>query len=160
MTHTELPNKTTLLRYDINVIHLSNLRYANPHLVPLYQAHDYPDELQSLPKIVAIDIETYSEDPEDLVTHDQLNSFRKKQSEQRKDDEELRLSFINEQREFLISCIFGSLGSMNNMPTVFVTSTPLIINKHGRMNRNVEHNRIKLEPFNVDTTSFLQESEI
>ncbi|KAL0212750.1 hypothetical protein RCL1_006376 [Eukaryota sp. TZLM3-RCL] len=46
------------------------------------------------------------------------------------------------------------------MPTVFVTSTHLIINKHGRMNRSVDHNRIKVDPFNVDTTSFLQESEI
>ncbi|KAL0217308.1 hypothetical protein RCL1_007889 [Eukaryota sp. TZLM3-RCL] len=158
--HPELPNKTTLRRNDINFIHPSNLRYANPHLVPFYQAHDYPDELQSLPKIVAIDIETYSEGPKDLVTHNQLNSFHKKQSEQRKDEEELQLSFINEQRVFLISCIFGFLGSMNNMPTVFVTPTHLIINKHGRMNRNVDHNRIKLEPFNIDTTSFLQESEI
>ncbi|KAL0227463.1 hypothetical protein RCL1_003607 [Eukaryota sp. TZLM3-RCL] len=159
--HPELPNKPTLRRNDINFIHPSNLRYANPHLVPLYQAHDYPDELHSLPKIVAIDIETYSEDdPQDLVTHDQLNSFRKNQADQRKDDEELQLSFINEQRVFLISCIFGFLGSMNNMPTVFVTSTHLIINKHGRMNRSVDHNRIKLDPFNVDTTSFLQESEI
>ncbi|KAL0225221.1 hypothetical protein RCL1_003133 [Eukaryota sp. TZLM3-RCL] len=154
-THTELPNKPTLRRNDINFLHPSNLRYANPHLVPLYQAHHYPDELQSLPKIVAIDIETYSEDdPQDLVTHDQLNSFRKNQADQRKDDEELQLSFINEQRVFLISCIFGFLGSMNNMPTVFVSSTHLIINKYGRMNRNVDHNRIKLDPFNVDTTSF------
>ncbi|KAL0228434.1 hypothetical protein RCL1_004577 [Eukaryota sp. TZLM3-RCL] len=100
--HPELPNKPTLPRNDINFIHPSNLRYANPHSVRLYQAHDYPDDHQNLPKIVAIDVETYSEeDPRDLVTHDQLNSFRKKQSEQRKDDEELQLSFINEQRVFL-----------------------------------------------------------
>ncbi|KAL0224718.1 hypothetical protein RCL1_002630 [Eukaryota sp. TZLM3-RCL] len=159
--HPELLNKPTLYRNDINFIHPSNLRYDNLHMVPLYQAHDYPDDLQYLPKIVAIDIETYSEeDPQDLVTHDQLNSFYKNQSEQHKDDEELQLSFINEQRVFLISCIFGFLGSINIMPTVFVTSTHLIINKHGRMNRNVEHSRIKLQPFNVDTTSILPQSEI